>query len=85
MDIKINSQTRDILDTKGNLLIQASAGTGKTTVLLHKIDQLLAEGKENLLVLTFSNAAVNEVKQRIKDKGYFKIYKYSKIFQSIEI
>jgi len=71
MDIKINSQTRDILDTKGNLLIQASAGTGKTTVLLHKIDQLLAEGKENLLVLTFSNAAVNEVKQRIKDKGYF--------------
>ena len=67
----MNKQLEDILNTKGNLLIQASAGTGKTTAIMHKIEQLLSDGNENLLILTFSNAGVNEIKNRIREKGYF--------------
>lgn len=67
----MNSQLQDIINTEGNLLIQASAGTGKTTALMYKIEHLLSQGYENLLVLTFSNAGVNEIKNRIREKGYF--------------
>lgn len=59
----------------GPLLILAGAGSGKTTVLSHRINHMVNDGIEpkNLLCVTFTNKAVNELKNRIQNKiGYDK-------------
>lgn len=70
-------------DTKilGHKLLQASAGTGKTFAIEHIFLRLILEGIpiEEILVVTFTNAATYELKQRIYavlEKGE-KILKHS--------
>ncbi|WP_174930848.1 UvrD-helicase domain-containing protein, partial [Wolbachia endosymbiont of Muscidifurax uniraptor] len=42
-----------------------SAGTGKTKILIDRVLRLLLENKRNILCLTFTNAAANEMENRI--------------------
>jgi ATP-dependent helicase/nuclease subunit A len=52
----------------GDLLVSAAAGSGKTAVLAERCARLVCEGAcgvENLLVLTFTDAAAMEMKTRI--------------------
>ncbi|HVX84739.1 MAG TPA: UvrD-helicase domain-containing protein, partial [Phycisphaerae bacterium] len=55
----------------GELLVSAAAGSGKTAVLAERCARLVCEGREagvgieNLLVLTFTEAAATEMKGRI--------------------
>lgn len=51
-----------------NLLISASAGSGKTMVLVNRIIEKIKKGTaiDELLVVTFTNAAAKEMKQRIQ-------------------
>ena len=54
-----------------NLLISAAAGSGKTAVLVERIVQLMVENRvsiEELLIVTFTNAAAGEMKERIQKK-----------------
>lgn len=62
------------IDTRGkNILVSAAAGSGKTAVLTQRIINLVIEEKldiTSMLVLTFTNAAANEMKSRIQKKMY---------------
>ena len=51
-----------------SLLVSAAAGSGKTAVLVERIKQLIAEGSaglEEVLVVTFTNAAASEMREKI--------------------
>lgn len=53
-----------------NILVSAAAGSGKTAVLVERVKQLITDKNnpvsiENLLIVTFTNAAAAEMKYRI--------------------
>ncbi len=53
-----------------NSLIVANPGTGKTTSLAEKVIELLKNGvkEEDILCLTFTNKAANEMYKKIREK-----------------
>lgn len=63
-----DNQRTAITQRGQNLLVSAAAGSGKTAVLVERIIQLVTEENvsvENLLVVTFTRAAAEEMKERI--------------------
>ena len=52
-----------------NIIVSAGAGSGKTAVLTERVKQKIISGihVNELLVLTFTNAAAQEMKDRIRD------------------
>lgn len=63
-----DAQRQAIYVKGGNILVSAAAGAGKTAVLVERILHLLLdEGADidRLLVVTFTNAAAGEMRQRI--------------------
>ena len=68
MAIKFSSEQQLAIDSRNkNIIVSAGAGSGKTAVLTERIRKILLSGvKANeLLVLTFTNAAAAEMKERI--------------------
>ena len=57
------------IESRGSsLLVSAAAGSGKTSVLVERVQQLVLEegvSLENMLIVTFTNAAAAEMKERI--------------------
>ena len=64
-----HEQQDAITDRGHSLIVCAAAGSGKTAVLVERIVQLICEGcpVDNMLVVTFTNAAASEMRQRIGD------------------
>lgn len=60
-----------VIESRGtNLLVSAAAGSGKTAVLVERIIRMVTEGEhpldiDKLLVMTFTNAAAAEMRERI--------------------
>ena len=54
-----------------NIIVSAGAGSGKTAVLSERVITKLKKGisLDNLLILTFTNAAAAEMKERIRKKS----------------
>ncbi len=62
---------RKVIETRNkNLLVSAAAGSGKTAVLVERIISMISEGEnpldiDHLLVVTFTNAAAAQMKNKI--------------------
>jgi DNA helicase-2/ATP-dependent DNA helicase PcrA len=77
----LNEEQKQAVDyNEGPLLIIAGAGTGKTTVIVEKVKQLIAQNlakPEEILALTFTEKAASEMEERV-DKalpyGYFQMW-----------
>ena len=68
MAIELTRQQQAVVDNRGgNLLVSAAAGSGKTRVLVERLMKYIEEGKDidQFLVITFTNAAAAELRQRI--------------------
>ncbi|MBO0431391.1 helicase-exonuclease AddAB subunit AddA [Enterococcus sp. DIV0660C] len=64
-----DEQWQAIFDRGDNLLVSASAGSGKTTVLVRRVIEKLKMGVniDELLIVTFTEAAAREMKERIQE------------------
>ena len=62
----------EILEIKNkNIAVSASAGSGKTSIMIERIANLIYDEKiaiKNMLVVTFTNSASAEMKERLANK-----------------
>ena len=68
---KPNSQQQAIIDCSGrNIIVSASAGTGKTTTLTNKLLNYLKQGGDisEYLIVSFTETAASELKERISQQ-----------------
>lgn len=61
-------QLEAVRQKDGPMIILAGAGSGKTRVLTYKVMNLIKEGtdSDNILMITFTNKAANEMKERMQ-------------------
>ncbi len=71
MSVSWTKEQQQVIDLRNrNILVSAAAGSGKTAVLVERIIKMITDRKEpmdidRLLVVTFTNAAAAEMRERI--------------------
>lgn len=69
--IKPNEKQQEAIDIlKGQVMLLAGPGTGKTFTVINRIEKMLSDGvaPSSILCLTFSDAAASEMRQRLIKK-----------------
>lgn len=73
MGVSYTVEQQKVIDTHGcNLLVSAAAGSGKTAVLVERIVKMVSDAEhpvdiDRLLVVTFTNAAAAEMRERVSN------------------
>ena len=73
MGVAWTKEQRQVIDLRDrNILVSAAAGSGKTAVLVERIITMLTSGTQpvdvdHLLIVTFTEAAAAEMKERIRN------------------
>lgn len=65
-----DEQKKALFETEGVVLVTAGAGSGKTRLLTHRICHLIMDkhvSPYNILAITFTNKATNEMKARVEE------------------
>ncbi|MBP3708125.1 MAG: helicase-exonuclease AddAB subunit AddA [Clostridia bacterium] len=79
-DVKWTDEQKDaIYDSGSNILVAAAAGSGKTAVLVERIiNKVINENVDidKILVVTFTNAAASEMRERILEAIYKKMEEF---------
>lgn len=81
MAMKFTEDQRKVIDIRDcNVLVSAAAGSGKTAVLVERILRLITDEEnpvdvDRLLVVTFTNAAAAEMRERIHNAILHKLEK----------
>lgn len=66
--IKLSPKQQEIASLKdGAILVRASAGSGKTRVLVERIKMLASMTKRKVLAITFTNKACEEIRTRLAE------------------
>jgi ATP-dependent helicase/nuclease subunit A len=68
-DAEARERIRTSIDE--SLIVEASAGTGKTTVLVHRIVEVLRQGRaeiKNIAAVTFTHKAAGELKLKLREE-----------------
>ena len=68
LDLLNVPQQEAVINTDGTYLVLAGAGSGKTRVLTNRLQHILLENKaypHQILAVTFTNKAANEMKRRV--------------------
>jgi len=72
MATKWTDEQKKVIETRHrNLLVSAAAGSGKTAVLVERIIRMITDPEhpvdiDKLLVMTFTNAAAAEMRERVE-------------------
>lgn len=73
MGFTYTKEQQNVIDARDcSLLVSAAAGSGKTAVLVERIVNMVSDEKapvdiDRLLIVTFTNAAASEMRERISD------------------
>lgn len=80
-------EQKQAIETKNcKLLVSAGAGSGKTAVLVQRIIDKVIKDKvdiDRLLIVTFTNAAASEMRERIQDAIYNKMDEFPELSKQI--
>lgn len=76
-EIKFNREQTAIIEHRvGNMIVSASAGSGKTTVMLERVLKIIEEGTpiDRIVILAFNNSIAAEIRGKM----------YKKLIQALE-
>lgn len=73
MALKFTDDQMSAIKAKGTVLVSAAAGSGKTAVLTERVVKIICDKEQNvgadkLLIVTFTNLAAAELRQKISKK-----------------
>ena len=85
MAFKPTATQQKAIEATGNVLVSAAAGSGKTAVLVERVinkllDKNSSVSADRLLIVTFTNAAAAEMRERIEKRLYEEIQKIPTMF-----
>ena len=67
MSDKFTNEQRAAIEAKGKVIVSASAGSGKTTVMIEKIIRMIQSGVQvgEILAVTFTKKAASQMKEKL--------------------
>ena len=89
MGVSWTTEQQQVIDLRNrNILVSAAAGSGKTAVLVERIVKIITDKNhpvdiDHLLIVTFTNAAAAEMRERIGNARMFLAEFWNKIMRSL--